>query len=124
MKKRGNSITKFIISTSLVSGAALGVTNITAPTEVSAKKADSFTYVSTKINGKKVNVKAKSIKKDSVYFIHSTEVLNKLGVKSSFNSTTKILTVKNGSKSITLKKEVNMLMKERKNINYLLHCKV
>lgn len=98
MKKRGNSITKFIISTSLVSSAVLGVTNITAPTEVSAKKADSFTYVSTKINGNKVNVKAKSIKKDGVYFVHSTEVLNKLGVKSSFNSTTKILTVKNGSK--------------------------
>lgn len=104
MSKRFDSITKIIISTTLVSSAALGVANITFTEQASAKKTNDYKYISTKINGKKVALKAKSIKKDGIYFVHSTELLNKLGVKSSFNSTTKTLKVKNGNKTITIKK--------------------
>ncbi|WP_139992796.1 copper amine oxidase N-terminal domain-containing protein [Kurthia sp. Dielmo] len=104
MSKRFDSITKIIISTTLVSSAALGVANITFTEQVSAKKTNDYKYISTKINGKKVALKAKSVKKDGIYFVHSTELLNKLGVKSSFNSTTKTLKVTNGNKTITIKK--------------------
>lgn len=104
MSKRFDSITKIIISTILVSSAALGVANITFTEQASAKKTNDYKYISTKINGKKVDLKAKSIKKNGIYFVHSTELLNKLGVKSSFNSAKKTLKIKNGNKTITIKK--------------------
>lgn len=104
MRKRFDSITKIIISTALVSSVALGTATITVPEEASAKKTNDYKYISTKINGKKVDLKARSIKKNGIYFVHSTELLNKLGVKSSFNSAKKTLKVKNGNKTITIKK--------------------
>ncbi|WP_139994244.1 hypothetical protein [Kurthia sp. Dielmo] len=121
MRKRFDSITKIIISTALVSSVALGTATITVPEEASAKKTNDYKYISTKINGKKVDLKARSIKKNGIYFVHSTELLNKLGVKSSFNSAKKTLKVKNGNKTITIKKEASMHMKERKSILCLQH---